>query len=387
MSNGSSVPLSVHRVTSFSILRTSAYVVILTLGILGNVFVLFALKRKRRRTANDLFILNLTVCDLLLLVCLTSDIYAELTSFPYNTIFCKALRPVSTVMFSAGIFTITTMALERHHVITKPFHPKMNSGHAWLVIGGIWMLSIALAVPLPIVTFGGVAECIESGWSAIYSSIYTVALVILQYLLPLAVITGAYTGIAVYLWKEKSSQRMRNIGGDNLTRAARRDNIQALKAVLTVVVFFAVCMLPNQLAWLLWEFGRTTHQEIANALLKVSPITAYLHSCANPFIYGTFMVYFRQEFKALLWRHLSCRCQCRCRWSSGRITEPLNNTPTQTVLHQHNNSTGELKFSTQTHRGKCVSPEGNDNDTSRLGAKRNPVFIEDEESGVQETVL
>lgn len=46
-------------ISTDSILRTIAYSVIFILGLVGNVFVLYALKqKKKRRTANDCFILN-----------------------------------------------------------------------------------------------------------------------------------------------------------------------------------------------------------------------------------------------------------------------------------------------------------------------------------------
>ena len=322
------------RTTSSSVLRTAAYCVIFTLGLLGNAFVLVALKRKRRKTANDWFILNLTIADLLLIVCLTSDVYVELANSPYNTFFCKGMRPLSTVVFSASIFTMTTMALERHQVITKPFHPRMRQGRAQRVIAGIWVLAVVFTVPLPIVTTAGVDECKEPGWPApFYSSIYTVILVVIQYLLPLVIITAAYIGIVFYLRKEKASQRALNIRGENAMKAARKGNMQAVKAVLTVVIFFAVCMLPNQLAWLLLDFGQATQQEIANQLVKFSPITLYLHSCANPIIYGTFMEYFRQEFKVwviTLLTKFSLWCgQIPCVWRRTQIAHNFANHSTR----------------------------------------------------------
>ena len=382
------------RITTLSTVRITAYWIIFTLGIVGNTFVLVALKRKRRRTANDWFILNLTISDLLFIVCLTSDIYVELASSPYNTFFCQVLRPLSTVIFSASIFTMTTMALERHHVITKPFHPKMDAGRARHVIGGIWVLSVFSAVPLPIVTTTGINECDESGWPApIYSKIYTVALVVIQYLLPLAIITGAYIRIVVYLWKEKASQRRLNIRSESASRAARKENIQALKGVLTVVIFFAVCILPNQLAWLLWEFGPTTHQEIAKQLLKFSPITGYLQSCANPIIYGTFMAYFRQEFKALLMKCSLCGCQAQCGWRGTRNIHCLDHNPTsdreepQQQCNYDGNGNGVIRKQIPMHRGKAVSEEAThkSNFQSKAEEHINPGFRGEEESEVQET--
>ena len=381
----------VRRITTLSLVRITAYWIIFTLGIVGNTFVLVALKRKRRRTANDWLILNLTISDLLFIVCLTSDIYVELASSPYNTFFCQVLRPLSTVIFSASIFTMTIMALERHHAITKPFHPKMEAGRARLVIGGIWVLSVFSAVPLPIVTTTGINECDESGWPApIYSKIYTVTLVIIQYLLPLAIITGAYIRIIAYLWKEKASHRVLNIRGDTTSRAARKENIQALKAVLTVVIFFAVCILPNQLAWLLWDFGRPTPQEIARQLLKFSPITGYLQSCANPIIYGTFMAYFRLEFKALLMKCSLCSCQAQCGWRRTRNIHCLVHNPTpdheepQQQCNYDGNGNSVIRKQIPMQNGKAVSEETTpkSNFHSKTEEHMNPGFRGEEESEV-----
>lgn len=375
------------RITTFSILRTSAYCVILTLGIVGNVFVAIALKRKRRKNANDWFILNLTISDLLFIVSLASDIHVELASSPYNIVFCKALRPLSTVLFSASIFTMTAMALERYHVITKPFHLKMEPGRARLVIGVIWVVSVALAVPLPIVTTAGLNECVEDGWPAhIYSRIYTVALVVLQYLLPLTIITGGYIGIAIYLWKERASKRMLNIRGDHATRSARRDNIQALKAVLTVVIVFAVCMLPSQLAWLLWEFGRETHQEMANEFLKSSPITVYVQSCANPVIYGTFVAYVRQEFKALVKKCSCCCCTCHCAWNGRRKIHLNSSTPAESEPHQQYKYSGNDNFRVDTRKGESGN-EANHKIRLEMAEQRNIGFIEENERDGQESEL
>lgn len=142
-----------------SILRTMAYCVIFILGLVGNVFVLYALKqKKRRRTANDWFILNLTISDILLIMCIPADVYLEVGNFPYNILFCKVQRPLSTLVYFVSIFTITAMALERHQVITKPFQPKMEQQRAFLVVGGIWVLALVFIVPLPIVTSAGAGQ-------------------------------------------------------------------------------------------------------------------------------------------------------------------------------------------------------------------------------------
>ena len=318
-----------------SMLRTVAYCIIFVLGLVGNVFVVIALKRKKRKTANDWFILNLTISDLLLIACLISDVYLEVAKFSYNVFFCNVLRPLSTLAYFVSIFTITAMALERRQVITKPFHPKMEQKCTLLIIGGIWVLAVIFTVPLPIVTSPGLNECQEEWPEIVYQSIYTVVLAVLQYFLPLAIITAAYIQIVIYLWKEKASQQALNIQArDTTLRTARKDNIQAVKAVLTVVIFFAVCLLPSQLAWLLWEFGKANHKNIAKELLKFSPITSYLNSCANPIIYGTFMAYFRKELKVWLSQCSSCCPRFSCVWRRKKNVHRFQVSSAQIETHQ-----------------------------------------------------
>ena len=292
-------------IAAVSILRIVVYCIIFVLGVLGNAFVLVALKRKKRKTANDWFIVNLTIADVVLIVCLISDIYVELADSPFDIFFCKVMRPLSTLVYFVGIFTITAMALERHQVLTKPFHLKMEQRCALLVIGALWVLAVVLVIPLPIVTSPGASECEEQWPSITYRRIFTVGLAVVQYLFPLAIIIVAYIRIVIYLWNERTSQQEHNIPSDVLRRA-RKDNIQVVKAVIIVVIFFAMCMLPNQLAWLLLEFGKAEHQKIAEKLLKFSPLLNYLHSCANPIIYGTFLTHFRNELKAWLMKCSAC---------------------------------------------------------------------------------
>ena len=355
-----------------SILRTMAYCVIFILGLVGNVFVLNALKqKKRRRTANDWFILNLTISDILLIMCIPADVYLEVGNFPYNILFCKVQRPLSTLVYFVSIFTITAMALERHQVITKPFQPKMERQHAFLVVGGIWVLALVFIVPLPIVTSAGANEC-EEDWPSIYKKLYTAVLAGFQYLLPLAIITAAYIYIVIYLWNEGASQQALNIQGNVSLRAARKDNLQVVKAVIVVVIFFAVCMLPSQLAWLLWEFGKAKQKDTAKHLLKFAPITSYLHSCANPIIYGTFMAFFRKEFKLRLTNCFSCCRGFICVLRRGKIHRFQVSSSHREARQQYYNDV--ISANNETQRGR----DGSGIVTTEIGTQRNFGFIKEE---------
>lgn len=376
-----------------SILRTMAYCVIFILGLVGNVFVLYALKqKKRRRTANDWFILNLTISDILLIMCIPADVYLEVGNFPYNIFFCKVQRPLSTLVYFVSIFTITAMALERHQVITKPFQPKMEQQRAFLVVGGIWVLALVFIVPLPIVTSAGANEC-EEHWSSINKKLYAAIIAVFQYLLPLAIITAAYIYIVIYLWNEGGSQQALNIQGNISLRAARKDNIQVVKAVIMVVIFFAVCMLPSQLAWLLWEFGKVRHKDAAKHLLKFAPITSYLHSCANPIIYGTFMAFFRKEFKLRLAKCFSCCHGFICVLRRGKIHRLQVSSSHREARQQYYNGKDNndiISANSETRRGRDGSAIVIRKEIleTEIGAQRNFGFMKEErEENESETHL
>lgn len=359
------------------VLRTTAYCVIFTLGILGNSFVLYALKqKKRRRTANDWFILNLTVSDIILIMCIPADIYLEVGNFPYNMLFCKVQRPLSTLVYFVSIFSITAMALERRQVITKPFQPKMERQNVILVVGGIWVLALIFILPLPIVTSAGAIEC-EEKWPSIYRNVYTALLVVFQYFLPLAIITSAYIHIVIYLWNERASQQALNIQGDVALRVARKDNIQVVKAVIVVVIFFAVCMLPSQLAWLLWEFGKAKHKATAEHLLKFSPITSYLHSCANPIIYGTLMAFFRKEFQLRLRKCILCCHRFMCVFRRGKIHRFQVSSSHREVRQQHYNRKASNDSANNKTRDGPVNMTRKEILDIEIGAQRNFGFIKE----------
>lgn len=80
------------------------------------------------------------------------------------------------------------------------------------------------------------------------------------------------------------------------------------KMLVTVVVFYAICMLPNQVVWLWYEFGTTQHWPHFNKLLTFGSIMVYINSCVNPLLYAGMNEDFRKGFSKLLvckWKNQS----------------------------------------------------------------------------------
>lgn len=276
--------------------KPAFYAVAFILGLLGNLLVIIIVAaRRHRRTANDIFILNLAISDLVyLFVCLPTNVYMMFADIQYD-LFCRLIWPLMTVTVNLSIFTLTSMAVFRCHVILNPFKPEMSHRYVFLWILGIWLLGFVLVIPLLLVTKPTLAEpqgCIEVWPSFAYRQAYTASLFVLQFMLPLTIIAVAYVRIGLDLVRQGRHQ----VPDQMANQERRRENMQVIKTLATIVILFAICMLPAQLAWLLHDFALEDNQSLVALLFSFSPSLLYFHSCLNPIAYGTLTKHFRRGY-------------------------------------------------------------------------------------------
>jgi len=289
-------------------IKLALYLLTLFLGLSGNYLVLVILARKIRRVTNDLFIINLTIADLTLLVVSIPVMVLYYGEFKSPDFVCKIVWPMMTVSNTVSIFTLTLMATCRCHVILNAFRPDVRQRNIYRAIALTWACSIILLLPLMIVaTSNSAGGCKEVWRSRMGGKIYTIVLVILQYVLPLTVIAIAYVWIAVDLWKPRNLNSTWT-ATDRKGRAKRRkENLQIVKTLATIVILFAICMLPGHIAWLLGDFGGESEVKVAGVILRFFDILVYIHSCLNPIVYGTLTKYFRREYSRYIAYVFCCR--------------------------------------------------------------------------------
>lgn len=276
--------------------KPAFYAVVFVLGLLGNFLVIIIVAARRdRRTANDVFILNLAISDLMyLFVCLPTNVYMMFADIQYD-LFCRLIWPLMTVTVNLSIFTLTSMAVFRCYVILNPFKPEMRHRYVFLWILGIWLLGLILVIPLLLVTKPKLAEpqgCTEVWPSFQYRQAYTAGLFVLQYMLPLTIIAVAYVRIGLDLVRQGRHQ----VPDHMANQERRRENMQVIKTLATIVILFAICMLPAQLAWLLHDFAYDDNESLITFLFSFSPSLLYFHSCLNPIAYGTLTKHFRRGY-------------------------------------------------------------------------------------------
>ena len=309
------------------------YVLTFLLGSVGNVLVLLVVRSKKNRTVNDLFIVNLAISDLLMIGFLPIYTAKILVTFRYTTAFCKSISPLATMTFFVSVFTLTSMAIHRCYVITNPFKPEMQKWRIMVWLVSLWVASFLAVLPLVLVAQEGPPGCSEKWPSSKARKAYTACLFVLQYSLPLAIITAAYIRIAVDLLKSSTERygpgrSLNNNRRDRsaFLRLARKEDVQVLKTVAVIVLVFAICLLPVQLSWMMLDFGGEKERRISEEVFfKFGVPLSILHSCLNPLVYGTLTRRFRRGYI----RYLVYLCPClRKRFPS--YNAPINS-------HTHNN--------------------------------------------------
>lgn len=265
------------------------------LGITGNTLLLLVIRKKRKRSTNDFFIINLALADLTFLLFSLPINILVLGKMNFPESFCQFTWPMMTISNNVSIFTMCSMAIYRCRVIVHPLRPKVKQKSVLFWIVALWVTSLLAIVPLMIVAKSSPGGwCYEDWPSKKQRQAYTASLVVIQYILPLLIIAFAYIRIAFDLkFPHLFVQEQSKYVSRSVTR--QQEDIRVIKTLATVVILFAIFMLPGQVAWMLMDFGNSRQKKIAETLFKFYDLSVYFHCCLDPIVYGALMKHFRQE--------------------------------------------------------------------------------------------
>ncbi|KAM5180187.1 G-protein coupled receptor 83 [Mantella aurantiaca] len=284
-----------------------AYSFIIVFSLFGNVLVCHVvIKNKRMHSATSLFIVNLAVADILITLLNTPFTLARFvnSTWMFGKGMCHVSRFAQYCSLHVSALTLTAIAVDRHQVIMHPLKPRISTVRGVAYIAIIWIMASCFSLPHAIYqtlfTFEYSEEDIRSLClpefpepSELFWKYLDLATFILLYVLPLLIISVAYTTVAKKLW-------LRNAIGDVTTEqyfALRRKKKKTIKMLMLVVVLFAVCWFPLNcyVVLLSSQIIRTN-----NALYFAFHWFAMSSTCYNPFIYCWLNDNFRSELKALL---------------------------------------------------------------------------------------
>ncbi|XP_069495373.1 G-protein coupled receptor 83 [Ambystoma mexicanum] len=298
-------------------LLVAAYSFIIVFSLFGNTLVCHVvIKNKRMHSATSLFIVNLAVADILITLLNTPFTLARFvnSTWMFGKGMCHVSRFAQYCSLHVSALTLTAIAVDRHQVIMHPLKPRISTVKGVVYIAVIWIMATGFSLPhamyQKLFTFEYSEENIRSLClpdfpepAYLFWKYLDLATFFLLYVLPLLIISVAYTTVAKKLW-------LRNAIGDVTTEqyvALRRKKKKTIKMLMLVVVLFAVCWFPLN-CYVVLLSSQTIRTN--NALYFAFHWFAMSSTCYNPFIYCWLNENFRSELKSLI---SMCKRQTRPR--------------------------------------------------------------------------
>lgn len=294
--------------------KAAAYILVILLSLFGNVMVVRVVHKNRRmRTITNYLIINMALADLLTTVFnMLPTLYWIFRGLDLWAVggwigetLCKLLNFAQSVSITVSVFTLCAIAFDRFFAIFRPLKRVITFRVAKGIIGASWMSSIVVAGPqLYVLTTAGEkgrAQCVEH-WGAPFDEAtaprdYTIALFVLLYALPLAVIAFLYTVIMLKLWRRRAPGQELTLNQENKDRTNRK----VLKMLVTVVIVFALSWLPLYVR--MFVMFAESDRYVCGLPYEMDFLTLYLghaNSAINPYIYVIFNENYRRGFKSVL---------------------------------------------------------------------------------------
>lgn len=282
-----------------------AYSLIILFGVTGNSLVIYVVyKFKNLRTVTNFFIINLAVADLLVnVLCLpltlVQNFYIE---WKFGKVMCFLVPFAQGMVVHVSTITMIVIALDRHRSIVYHMESQMSKEMCAGVIVVTWVLSAVLATPLAVfreyqpfdLAYDEHAWVCSEAWAEgnMSGSIYSISALLVQYVVPLAIISVAYA----HIWN-----KLKKTGLGRSDRQRRRR--KTTKMLLTMVAVFAISWLP------FYAFQLAADIDMAVLALKdykllftVVHIAAMCSTFVNPILYGWMNNNYKAAFLSV------CKC-------------------------------------------------------------------------------
>ncbi|VDN56062.1 unnamed protein product [Dracunculus medinensis] len=239
---------------SVQITFSLVYGALLLVGLIGNGGVLLAVSTNRRlRSARNIFLLNLILTDILL--CVTAipvtPWYALTKDWQFGPLMCRLMPLSNSCSVFVTSWSLTVIALDKFIHIMDPTRAPISIKRAVLITLIIWLVCSLINVPYLMsyelvdgayyvpknaTPFCG-QFCDEINWQGeTPRRLYGSAVVLLQFVVPLAVITYCYSRILAKVAKDMIIQNAQF--SKSLTSTQRIDAVNRKKKV---VAFFVKC--------------------------------------------------------------------------------------------------------------------------------------------------
>jgi len=319
-----------------------SYSVLIIAGSIGNLLVILAVvNNKSMRTARNIFIATLAVGDsALCLLTMPMTLLGVLTKYwpfgPSTWILCKIVRtsPAITVFFSS--YTMAIIAIDRHRFIVHSTKRQVSVSEAVLISVGLFVFSVLTSTPFAVITklkkmfeepgdYDYIAFCVED-LPQLGQALLSLGTVVLQYLVPCAIVTFCYSSISRYLANRPILSN--NVRQQKILARRRRNNFMLIVVSVTHFTSWLPLNVANVVITTMDSEKTPLFHNIENLyiLYAVCHIASMTSAISNPILYGFMNENFRKEFSNI-WTSLKRCSSCKSASSNGIATSeeiPIN---------------------------------------------------------------
>ncbi|XP_061592113.1 galanin receptor type 2-like [Cololabis saira] len=300
MNNNSAEPLNNEDKALIKALVPLLDGLILVTGLVGQTLIIMILTGRRKKGnqpphGTDTLLLALSTADLLLLLCLPFNTSAITLGFwPFGSFMCKAVSFLCVACSAASVFTLAALAVTRYLTVVHPtwaYRARMDR-RIKVTVALLWAPASALAAPqfaFRTTTFADTVYCFAF-LSDVSQMVYSIALFLFGFALPLAVIVLMYTKIYLFL------RHARQVG--NALQLERYQRQVTHTSALLVAVF-TLLWLPSYALMFSIIGGTLTASPGYNTIALLARLLSSSVAVVNPVLYGFISQKFRRDLLRL----------------------------------------------------------------------------------------
>ncbi|XP_044743898.1 growth hormone secretagogue receptor type 1 [Chrysoperla carnea] len=287
-------------------------VIIMCLGVIGNVMVpIVILKTKDMRNSTNIFLVNLSVADLLVLLVCTPTVLVEVNSRPETWVLgeemCKAVPFVELTVAHASVLTILAISFERYYAICEPLKAGYvcTKTRASLICLLAWFFAAVFTSPILCIADyryveyfdGSTVPACQTLANSFWPAFYFLMTIFVFFIIPLIILLVLYLIIAKTLIHD-AKHIVCNKHPDQYSIRGRK---QVVLMLGTVIFIFFVCLIPFRVftLWIIISPDETVFKlgvEKYYNILYFCRVMVYLNSAINPILYNLMSSKFRHGF-------------------------------------------------------------------------------------------
>ncbi|KAF3844406.1 hypothetical protein F7725_007569 [Dissostichus mawsoni] len=250
------------------------------------VVLLMFVKFKELRTATNIIIINLALTDIGVAgigypMSAASDIHG---SWKFGYTGCQIYAALNIFFGMASIGLLTVVAIDRYLTICRPdIGQKMTMRSYNLIILAAWLNAVFWS-SMPVVGWASYAPdptgaTCTINWRNNDASFisYTMAVIAVNFIVPLSVMLYCYYNVSVTMKRYKASNGLNSINMD------WTDQMDVTKMSIVMIVMFLVAWSPYSIVCLWASFGDP--KRIPAAMAIIAPLFAKSSTFYNPCIY------------------------------------------------------------------------------------------------------